>query len=87
VTSPPTQGEMTAAQHKDEFRGRCALALACNATITRTLANAIRVSPMTGCTDLGAIEACKEHMAKMGEWLDQAEQSARAVREAEAGES
>lgn len=79
--------EMTIANHKDKFRGRCALALDWNAKITLALANAIRISPMRGCTDLGTIEACREYMAKMNAWLDQAEESARAVAELEAEEA
>lgn len=81
-----TERELTVAQHKDKFRGRCALALDWNAKITATLANAIRISPMTGCVDLGAVEACREHMAKMAEWLDKAEESARGVQRGEEAE-
>jgi hypothetical protein len=72
---------------RDRFRGRCALALDANAKITRELANAIRVSPMQGCVDLGAIEACRKYASAMLRWLDQAEESARAVQAAEKADS
>jgi len=81
--SATAEREMTVAQHKDRFRGQCAIVLDWNAKITTSLANAIRISPMNGCTDLGAIDVVREHMEKMGAWLDKAECSARAVQEGE----
>lgn len=73
----------TVEQHRDHFRGRCALALQHNAKITAELANAIRISPMKGCVDVGTIEACRSHIAEMSDWINRAEDSARAIKELE----
>lgn len=74
---------LTTPAHKDKFRGRCALALEQCSLMSRILANAIRISPMHGCTDVGAIEAVRRHVVKLNEWLDKAEESALAVQAAE----